>query len=248
MRPLMQSLCLQTNGTTIIVTNKAQLFKYKGNKCTCCGISIIEMVERYGTFNRMLEFNHINPDDKDPEYKNIIRRVLSTKQLDEVDKCVLLCRKCHGILHAQNINAEWEVTANVDGQKATQRFKGQAIVDLKENHFTFLTNERMMLNPYHVKIGTSKPRTLFGIQLERENFLISFLKNIDKSKTIKIFFWGTHNIAMEAEHICGRNIILKHDISFPAFRAELMGNKGDSPAIWIRNGIALTALVQLYRC
>lgn len=133
-----------------------------------------------------------------------------------------------------------EVTVNIDGQKATQRFKGQAIVDLKENHFTFLTNERMLLNPYHVKIGASKPRTLFGIQLERENFLISFLKNINKSKTIKIFFWGTHNIAMEAEYICGRNIILKHDISFPGFTAELMGNKGDSPAIWIRNGIALT--------
>lgn len=222
------------------MANKDQLFKYKGNKCACCGISIIEMVERYGTFNRMLEFNHINPDDKDPEYRNIIRRVLSTKQLDEVDKCVLLCQKCHGILHAQNINAELEVTANVDGQKATQRFKGQAIVDMKENHLTFLTNERMLLYPYHVKIGASKPRTLFGIQLERENLLISFLKDIDKSKTIKIFFWGTHKIAMEAEYICERDIILKHDISFPGFKSELIVNKGNSPAIWIRNGIALT--------
>ncbi len=138
------------------MVNKEQLFRYKGNKCACCGISTIEMVNRYGTFNRMLEFNHINPDDKDPEYKNIIRRVLSTKQLDEVDKCVLLCRKCHGILHAQNINAELEFTSKVDGQKATQRFKGQVIVDLKENHFTSLTNERILLIPYHVKIGSRR--------------------------------------------------------------------------------------------
>ena len=121
-----------------------------------------------------------------PEYKNIIRRVLSTKQLDEVDKCVLLCRKCHGILHAQNINAELVITSIVDDQKATQRFKGQMIVDLKENNFAFLTNERMLLIPYHVEIGSTKPRTLFGVQLEKEELLISFLKDIEKFKTIKI--------------------------------------------------------------
>ena len=98
----------------------------------------------------------------------------------------------------------------------------------------------MLLNPYHVIIGASKPRTLFGIQLETESLLMSFLKDIDKSKTIKIFFWGTQKIAMEAEYICGRDIILKHDISFSGFKSELMENKDDSPAIWIRNGIALT--------
>ena len=229
------------------MANKEQLFRYKGNKCSYCGISIVEMMERFGTFNRMLEFNHINPDDKDPEYNNIIRRVISTKQLDEIDKCVLLCRNCHGILHAQNINAELEVTANVDNQKATQRFKGQVIVDLKEKHFTFLTNERMLLIPYHVKIGATKARTLFGMQLEVENFLISFLKDIDKSKTIKIFFYGSNKIAMEAEYVKGRNIILKHDISFSGFKSELMQNKGDSPVIWIRNGIALTKEGEIIR-
>ncbi len=229
------------------MANKKQLFRYKGNKCACCGVSIIEMMDRYGTFNRMLEFNHINPNDKDPEYKKIIRRVISTKQLDEVDKCVLLCRKCHGILHAQNIYADLEVTSIADDQKATQRFKGQVIADLKENHFTFLTNERILLIPYHVEIGSSKPRTLFGVQLEKEEMLISYFKNIDKFKAIKVFFYGTNRIAMEAEYVSGRNIILKHDISFPGFKSELMQNKGDSPHIWIRNGIALTKKGQIIR-
>jgi hypothetical protein len=229
------------------MTNKEQLFRYKGNKCACCGISIIEMVNRYGTFNRMLEFNHINPADKDPEYKNIIRRVLSTKQLDEVDKCVLLCRKCHGILHAQNINAELEFTSIIDDQKATQRFKGQMIVDLVEKHFTFLTNERMLLIPYHVEIGSTKPRTLFGVQLEKEELLISFLQDIDKFKTIKVFFYGSNKLAMEAEYVSGRNIILKHDIAYPGFNSELLQNKDNSPHIWIRNGIALTKEGEIIR-
>ncbi len=45
---------------------------------------------------------------------------------------------------------------------------------------------------------------------------------------------------MIAEHVHGKNIILKHEIAFPIFKSELMENKGDSPTIWIRNGIALT--------
>jgi hypothetical protein len=86
---------------TQMAAPRKQLYKYKGNKCANCGLSVEEMLARFGTFNRMFQFNHVDPKQKDPRYDNLIQRQLSGEQLDEVDKCVLLCNECHGILHAQ---------------------------------------------------------------------------------------------------------------------------------------------------
>src|SRR5258708_18927649 len=104
---------------------KRQLFKYKGNKCAKCGLSVTAMLERYGTVNRMFQFNHIDPTKKHPDYDNLIRRTINTEQLDEIDKCVLLCNECHGVVHAQNLTGEISLTVNVDGHKCEQTFKGQ---------------------------------------------------------------------------------------------------------------------------
>lgn len=68
---------------------KLQAIKYKGGKCIICG---------YDECPQALDFHHVNPNEKD--------YVLSggTKSLEhlkpELDKCVLLCCRCHREVHA----------------------------------------------------------------------------------------------------------------------------------------------------
>src|SRR4051794_2987882 len=93
------------------------LYKYKGNECGHCGVSVQEMLERWNTFHRLFELNHIDPRKKHPDYDNLIRRVFTAEQLDEVDKCVLLCVECHKALHAQNITASLEVTLKLPDKR-----------------------------------------------------------------------------------------------------------------------------------
>lgn len=64
---------------------------YKGGKCSVCG---------YDRCNSCLDFHHIDPREKDfgISSKGLTRNWDAIKQ--ELDKCVLLCRNCHGEVHA----------------------------------------------------------------------------------------------------------------------------------------------------
>src|SRR5437899_2329092 len=114
--------------------------KYKGNRCAHCGMSVADSLERYGTFHRMYHFNHIDPAKKADDYENLIRRNISTEQLDELDKCVLLCAVCHGVVHAQDITITPTLTVTAGVRTASQTFKGQVIFDKIENKISFFTD------------------------------------------------------------------------------------------------------------
>ena len=86
---------------TLGMSEKEQQLRYKGYHCASCGVSVAEIVARYGTFNRLTQFHHIDPKTKSKNYSNLIRRKISSEQLDELDKCVLLCDRCHNVIHAQ---------------------------------------------------------------------------------------------------------------------------------------------------
>jgi len=70
---------------------KAEAVVYKGGKCVRCG---------YDKCLRSLDFHHINPAQKDPDWKNM--RALPLEKLKpELDKCILVCRNCHGEMHEE---------------------------------------------------------------------------------------------------------------------------------------------------
>src|SRR4051812_25410231 len=71
--------------------------EYLGGRCVICHRCIKAVERRYLTSKGTFEFNHIDPSQKSPIYEKLIRRVISAAQLDELDKCNLLCRVCHGI-------------------------------------------------------------------------------------------------------------------------------------------------------
>ena len=218
------------------MANRSQIYKYKGDRCGVCGKSVKEVLERYGTINRMFELNHIDPSKKHPKYDNVIRRVINSEQLDEIDKCVLLCRDCHGIQQAQNINGELSLKVQVARRTCDQRFKGQIIMDFKDKTATFLTDEPVMVIPYMVQIGARKPILRFGKELS-DSLLLSYMRDIFKIRNLTVrSLQGETLLQMTPGDGCTAKIMQR--VEFPVMRLEL----GDSGAtsLWVRNGMALT--------
>jgi len=60
---------------------------YKGGKCVKCG---------YNKCQASLDFHHL--EGKDPNWK-YMRRWAKKRVLKELDKCILVCRNCHGEIH-----------------------------------------------------------------------------------------------------------------------------------------------------
>jgi len=63
--------------------------KLKVNGCAICG---------YDKSMKALEFHHANPEDKKIRISNYLFRskgYITQEFLDELNKCVLLCRNCH---------------------------------------------------------------------------------------------------------------------------------------------------------
>jgi hypothetical protein len=66
------------------MSKRATQLQYKGNCCDSCGLSVTEMLDRYGTFERMFEFHHVDPTSKDRQYERMMRQNLSRRQFDEI--------------------------------------------------------------------------------------------------------------------------------------------------------------------
>ena len=71
---------------------KSQAIEYKGGLCEICG---------YGLCKEALDFHHKDPKQKDPNIKGALtRQSLSLEVLKpELDKCILVCCRCHRELH-----------------------------------------------------------------------------------------------------------------------------------------------------
>lgn len=70
--------------------NKIKAVAYKGGKCQNCG---------YKKSVYCLDFHHVNPEEKDFAIASVTRRWEIIKR--ELDKCILVCRNCHGEIHEE---------------------------------------------------------------------------------------------------------------------------------------------------
>lgn len=68
---------------------KEKLVSYKGGKCVICG---------YDTCIEALDFHHTNPEEKEFNIAGQHKNIDTLKA--EVDKCVLVCCRCHREIHA----------------------------------------------------------------------------------------------------------------------------------------------------
>lgn len=222
-------------------TTREVLLQYKGNRCRVCGLGVAEMVEQYGTFKRLFEFNHVDPSQKHPNYDNLVRRrVISAEQLNELDKCVLLCDRCHDILHAQNAHGTLKLTVRRGNRKATQRFDCQLIIDHKNRSIKFLSADQYLLDAYRVKIGSRRPKLMFGTELDANGVLFGLFNDLPRSRRITIETWHTHQPMLSAEHISGSEYRLCSSVGFNLLSYNLYADGPDTPLLWVRNGLALT--------
>jgi hypothetical protein len=222
------------------MANRLQLNEYKGNRCAYCGLSVQEMVERYGTANRMFQFHHVDPLTKHPEYDNLIRRTISTEQLDELDKCILLCDQHHALVHEQNIPMTLRLTVDAGEKEASQTLNGLIIFDRKDNVATFLTNEQCLVVPYLVAIGDEEPRLLFGTELVEDKLIAQLIWNLPTTKKLAVVRCSDERSMLVAKHIEGKRVKLERDITFQLLPAELCIDESDKTYVWVRNGLALT--------
>lgn len=222
------------------MADRAQLYKYKGNRCTGCGLSVEEMVARYGTFDRMFELHHVTPDSKHPTYDKLMKRTLSSEQIEEVDKCTLLCKQCHATIHAQAITAEFVLSVQVDQRTVTQRFAGWIKADKFNKSLTFVTNERLLLQLCKVTVGKRDPVDLCVIEIEREDNLLDWLRNISKYKSVEIRDFVGQKMLMQIEHIDGRRAKISQAIGFPVTAIDFSEEGGGTYSLWLRNGVVLT--------
>lgn len=222
------------------MADRAQLYKYKGDRCTACGMSVQEMVNRYGTFERIFELHHIEPSTKDHNYTNLIRQKLSAEQIDEVDKCTLLCGQCHSILHAQNITARLKLSVTLDGRVVTQTFSGWIILDLQTKQARFVTNQRFLLQPCVVAFANRPPQLLCCMEIEKPDNLVSWLHNAENLGRIEIISYSTKEPLMIIESIGQKHIKVQQKIGFPVTALNMATNGAKKDNLWIRNGYILT--------
>lgn len=72
---------------------KAWFVEYTGGKCQCCD---------YNKHIGNLDFHHVDPATKKYRVSDMLRNPKSLFVIkEEVDKCVLVCNRCHGEIHAE---------------------------------------------------------------------------------------------------------------------------------------------------
>lgn len=85
---------LQRNATRKAWTarERAKAIEYKGGKCVCCG---------YNACAAALDFHHRNPQEKEGYGSGaIVPHWNFEKNKRELDKCELVCVRCHREIHA----------------------------------------------------------------------------------------------------------------------------------------------------
>ena len=87
--------CHNTYHTKRLANVKLKMIEYKGNECVDCGLHIDK------THYSVFDFHHINPNEKDLNFKRIKFKSWD-KIVYELDKCILLCANCHRLRHNSN--------------------------------------------------------------------------------------------------------------------------------------------------
>ena len=218
-------------------TDRIQLYAYLGDRCGNCGVSVAEMLARWDTVNRLFDFHHVDPAAKAPNYSNLIRRKISAKVLDEVDKCVLLCTLCHSILHAQAITGTLVSTLELEGRHCTQTLSGNYISDRKNNSMRFLTNELLLTIPYLVAPTAGPAQLVFGTEMSSK-WVFNRLRGLQKHEEFTINDWKTDVVLLSA--VKGNELIsFEVDVRFPIIPFDLFGDSVSDSIAWIRNGMVV---------
>jgi hypothetical protein len=219
------------------MSERAALLQYKGNRCAACGLSVEEMLERYGTFERMFEFHHVDPTTKDKEYRRLMQQRLSRRQIDEMDKCVLLCRNCHGLVHAQSIRGQLTLSIDFRGRIVSQTVAGWAKVDRVDKTISFVTNERYKLHPCRVHFADGTDLYLTAGEVGSRVF--DWMRQMTKIEELRVFRLRDDKLVYSMKSVGVGTISFQHLIQFPIVEIEYHEDDEPREVIFLRNGFAM---------
>jgi hypothetical protein len=209
--------------------------EYMGGRCTICRRSIKAVERRYLTSKCAFEFNHIDPAQKSAIYEKLIRRVVSTEQFDELDKCNLICRMCHAVWTNQRFRGKLRITLTfLNGRTITKRFNHHGLVEIKNGkpHLHVFADNPCHLTPYAYSLGTGRQFFRAGFELEKQ--LCRLLLATRRRRFLRI--WDHEGLVFEAERIDAAMMRYHFVVRFPLLKFEGMADEGKKPHFWARSG------------
>lgn len=218
------------------MADKLQQVRYKGGVCLGCPRTVDDVLARYGTIKRVFQFHHVDPETKNDDYENLIRRSISAEQLDELDKCALLCSFCHGLVEETGIDMSLRLVAEVEGRRCEQVMRGQGLFDRLERHLRFVTNERVKLTPYWVQLGRAPRHLEYEIELTDGGSLVRYLREIETHRRIILRSWQDGRVMLAAGYLKCGSVRVCYQVACPVFACDLHGETN----VWTRNGYHLT--------
>jgi hypothetical protein len=91
---------------------KILAINYKGGKCIRCG---------YDKCPRSLDFHHLDPGEKDFSISQNGDTISFDRIKAEIDKCILVCKNCHGEIHHEQDVINIEQKRKIFGAKKKER-------------------------------------------------------------------------------------------------------------------------------
>jgi hypothetical protein len=211
---------------------------YLGAVCRMCERDVVSTEHEFGVSSGAYEFNHIDPARKAPDYENLIRRNLSSRQLDEIDKCNLLCGHCHPIWTFQKVTSTVRFTAALpNGRLATSDLTTHGFYKFKDGkpEFHLYSDVIRHVGSYAYRLGNGGRVFKNGDELER--ILGSLLLATRKRGLLRVA--DERGEVFEAQRINQNKFRMRMHVRFPLIKFEGREDENSEPIIWVRNGKAI---------
>jgi hypothetical protein len=209
--------------------------EYMGGRCIICRRSIKAVEKRFGTSKGAFEFNHIDPAQKSAIYEKMIRRVVSTEQFDELDKCNLLCRVCHAVWTNQRLKGKMNITLEFkDGRVINKKFGMHGMIEIKDGkpHFHWFADDPQHLAPYAYALGAGRQYSRAGFELEKQ--LARLMLATRRRKFLRV--WDSQGLVFKAERIDDQTMKYEMLVRFALFKFSGRATEKSLPHLWVRNG------------
>lgn len=209
--------------------------EYLGGRCAVCRRSVAAIERRFLTSKQTVEFNHIDPDRKSPIYEKLIRRVLSAAQLDELDKCNLLCRVCHGVWTTQTLRGKLRITITLpNGRIVKKLIRHHGLIEFVNSKpkVHLFADEPCYLDVYTYSLGGSRMIYRLGFELEKD--LVRLLLATRRRRTLRIC--DQEGLVFIATKLDEKRLRVEALTRFVLLKFEGVPDIRRSPRVWVRNG------------
>jgi hypothetical protein len=217
------------------VDDRRLRLEYMGGRCVICRRSVDEAEREYLNSKGIFEFNHIDPAKKAPNYDNLIRRVLSAPQLDELDKCNLLCGVCHGAWTNQRMTGKMSLTQTLpDGRQVTSSFRHHGLLKMKNEqpNLYIFADDPCPIGIYESRLGNGD--SIIRMESELASELPELWLATREHGTLRIA--DQKGLVLRADRIDDSKLHFDFLVRFPIIKFEGKPDKPGDPHVWVRNG------------